>query len=340
MQRELVWAADSTVIEGVGRAFSEILEEARTQGKNAVEAPASAVHEYRRAIRRAEAVAMLAAPFLRKPQRRWLMEAIGRARRRTRVLRDLDAVMPLVSELPEILPEVDVSIFEGLNQWLGQCRTEVASEELAAWRLRKNVRALAGLGDIFGVGMHTWADLDMLVDSVRGTYREARRAWKTACESLCEDDVHALRRAARTLRYQLELLASREDLPAASEFDAAHRAVKGLVKAIGEVTDLMALRDIAAEAHIDAGFDPEAMKDALEGAIASRIEDVLGRAGEVFSRRAKAFLVPEQVVCIATGPETAEVEVAGESAPVALVAGESAPEALGAEPVAPLTSEA
>jgi hypothetical protein len=164
MQRELVWGEGTTVVEGLAKAFSEMLEEARVQAKDAVEAPARAVHQYRRALRRAESVLILAAPLMRRPQRRWLEEAVGRGRRRTRVLRDLDAVVPLVPTLSEALPSVDSSIFEALGKWLEQCRTELASEEIAAWRLRKNMRALAGLGDIFAVGLFGWADLDMLLD--------------------------------------------------------------------------------------------------------------------------------------------------------------------------------
>ncbi len=304
MQRELVWGEGTTVVEGLAKAFSEMLEEARVQAKDAVEAPARAVHQYRRALRRAESVLILAAPLMRGPQRRWLEEAVARGRRRTRVLRDLDAVVPLVPKLSEAIPSFDSSIFEALGKWLEQCRTELASEEIAAWRLRKNMRALAGLGDIFAVGLHGWADLDMLLDSAREAYRKARRAWKQARASEIDEDVHELRRRARTLRYQLELLSSREDLPVSADAKEAHAQSKSLVKRLGEVTDFMALRDVAAEAHIDAGFDAKGLKAALDGLIAERIEGLFEEAATFFEKKAREFLMP--AVCAPTGADIAE----------------------------------
>jgi hypothetical protein len=55
---------------------------------------------------------------------------------------------------------------------------------------------------------HSWVDLDLLIESLRESYRATRRAYRDADKSRKARDVHALRRLVRKLRYQLELLAS------------------------------------------------------------------------------------------------------------------------------------
>lgn len=293
MQRELVLEADKSVVEGMGRAFEAMLEEAKRQAKAAVDSPASAVHDYRRAIRRAESVALLARPLMRKPQRGWIGEALTRARRRTRVLRDLDAVLPVMARLKELELGDDEALV-ALAVWLDEARGEVASDELVAWRLRKNARSLAGLGEIFAVGLHAWADLDLVIESLRETYRRVRKAYAKADSSRELDDVHAWRRATRALRYQLELMSSRPDLPMAAGLADAHAVFKSMVKELGQVTDLIAMRGLVDEARESVvGVDLKALSRALSDFIMGRLERVFAEAALTFSTKPRDFLAFE-----------------------------------------------
>jgi len=305
MQRELVLEADKSVIEGMVRAFGVILDEAKAQAKTAVEQPATAVHDYRRSVRRAESVMLLAAPLMRKAQLGWIRKALTLARRRTRVLRDLDAVMPVIGKLSE-LDLGDPTALQALKAWLEEARGEVATEELVAWRLRKNVRSLAGLAEMFAVGVHAWADYDLLIESLRESYRGARRAWAKADESKKLDDVHAWRRATRTLRYQLELLASRDDLTASVEIKAAHSTFKDQVKELGQVTDLFALRGIIEDAkeHV-IGVEWKPLLKGLDAVIAERLERVFEDAKVTFSVRPRDFVM--QAESATEGPAVAAV---------------------------------
>ena len=291
MQSELVLEADKSVIEGMVRAFGAILDEARAQAKAAIEQPATAVHDYRRAVRRAESVVLLASPLMRKAQLGWIRKAVTDARRRTRVLRDLDAVMPVIGKLSE-LDLADPTALDVLKAWLEEARGEVATEELVAWRLRKNVRSLAGLAEMFAVGVHAWADYDLLIESLRESYRAARRAWAKADGSKKLDDVHAWRRATRTLRYQLELLESRGDLPASAALKTAHATFKDQVKELGQVTDLFALRGIIEDAkeHV-IGVEWKPLVKGLDAVIAERLSRVFEDARVTFAVRPRDFVV-------------------------------------------------
>ena len=293
MQRELVLEADRSVVEGMGRAFEAMLEEAKQQAKAAVDSPATAVHDYRRAIRRAESVALLAWPLMRKPQRGWIGKALTQARRRTRVLRDLDAVLPVMARLKELELGDDEALI-ALAVWLDEARGEVASDELVAWRLRKNARSLAGLGEIFAVGLHAWADLDLVIESLRETYRRVRKAYAKADATRELDDVHAWRRATRALRYQLELMSSRPDLPMAAGLADAHVIFKSMVKELGQVTDLIAMRGLLDEARASVvGVDLKPLSRALSDLIVSRLERVFAEAGLTFAMKPRDFLALE-----------------------------------------------
>lgn len=323
MQRELVLEADKSVVEGMARAFEAMLDEARQQARLAVEAPAEAVHDFRRSIRRAESVALLAFPLMRKAQRRWVLEGLERARRRTRVLRDLDAVGPVLSRLRELELGEDEAV-TALQVWLSEARGEVASDELVAWRLRKNARSLAGLGEIFQVGVHAWADQDLVLESLRETYRQARRAYAKAEKKKKIGEVHAWRRATRTLRYQLELMSSRKDLPAAAAVADAHEVFKGMVKELGQVTDLVALGDLVREAReAVVGVDLAPLQRALGDMIEARVERAFADGALVFALKPSDFLGPisDESGAVATSASPGEGADAKPSAADAVVEG-------------------
>jgi len=327
MQRELVLDTDKPVAEALSRAIEAMIEEARAQARRAIEAPGDAMHDYRRALRRAESVLELAWPFLRKLPRQWLAKSFTRARRRTRIARDLDAVMPVVDKLRdlELLEAADPTL-AAVRTWLDGCRNELASDEIVAWRLRKNVRSLAGSAEIFASAVHAWVDIEIALESLRRTYRDARRAFKKADASRKMQDVHAFRRAVRRLRYQLELFASAKapadasasakapEVASAVGADAArplaaepvsepawlesvrdmHRTMKSLAREMGDITDLIALREIVDEAEADeAGFDPERLSAILSELAEGRIERVLSDAGRAFETAPKRIFVGE-----------------------------------------------
>lgn len=317
MQRELVLDTEKPVAEALSRAVEAMIEEARAQSRRAIEAPAAAMHDYRRALRRAESVLELAWPFLRKLPRQWLAKSFSRARRRTRIARDLDAALPVVDKLRELeLLEAADPTLGAVRTWLEACRTELASDEIVAWRLRKNVRSLAGLAEIFASAIHAWVDVEIALESLRRSYRDARRAFRKADASRKNVDVHAFRKSVRRLRYQLELFASTKapEVAIAASSDEGrdldpdvggepswvesvrdlHRTMKSLARELGDVTDLFALRAIVDEAEVDeAGFDPERLSAILTELADGRLERVMSDAARAFEAAPKRIFVAD-----------------------------------------------
>ncbi|HRE89192.1 MAG TPA: CHAD domain-containing protein, partial [Myxococcota bacterium] len=132
------------------------------------------------------------------------------------------------------------------------------------------------------------------------------KAYAKADQSRELDDVHAWRRAARTLRYQLELMSSRADLPMAAGLGEAHAVFKSMVKELGQVTDLIAMRGLIDEARESVvGVDLKPLSRALSDFIASRLERVFAEAALTFSLKPRDFLALESE---AEAPRTDEDE--------------------------------
>jgi len=310
MQRTLQLMGERPLADQLAGAFSDMLDEARARARDAVESPGPALHDYRRAIRRAQAVVALTWPVLRKRPRRLVAEGLARATRRTRTLRDLDAVLPVLAKLEAgELGAEDASALVALRGFIEAAQAELASSEITAWRLRKNVRALAGLEEVFRVALHQWIEPDMLLEGLRDQYRETRRRFRAAHASGRVGDLHAWRKAGRALRYQLELLATARDLDAG--IASLHATFEKQVKQLGQVTDLMALAIIAGESEQEVlGVDPAGLVDKLEALAEARATAAFLDAEPTFVIKPKSFAWPAERAL----PETSTTEAPASSA--------------------------
>lgn len=354
MQKRLTIEPGLPLAEALATAFEVMLVEARDRADKALDEPHPSLHNYRRALRRAEAMLELCGPFLRKTPHAWLSISIDRARRKTRLLRDIDAVMGVIESIEKraletrkeadgkdeeadggyetkLAPTPDGSADEGpqtqapadeanggtpavapaspLRALVEAFRGELATSELIAWRLRKNLRALAGLSSIFKAAV-AWVDEDALVDSMRASYRDARKAKKTAAKKGTAEALYNFRKAARTLRYQLELLASRENAPL--EFEAAAKDVAKIASKLGELTDIFALRAMVLSTDRETlEASPKKLARNLEELARSRTEAIFELADTVFKPKATDFLRQPEVA-VADG-EDADTTGATES---------------------------
>jgi CHAD domain-containing protein len=307
MQKQLTLNPELPLAEALAHAFEAMLVEARDRSDAALEAPATSVHNFRRALRRAEALLDLTAPFLRKRQLAWIDTALRRARRKTRLLRDLDA---LHASLSDFAPEIDAlaapsappadegaeatsprTPSEAIRVLIEAVRGEVASPELVAWRLRGNLRELAGLGAVFRAGLGR-VEADALVESLRDTWRTARKAMKEAAREGTAEALHDWRKAGRVLRYQLELLGSAPAL--AADVSPHLDGVRELTSRLGELTDLFALHGLVrASDRATLGLSPRKLARGLEGLVSARTSDIFARADAVFALRARDLLAPD-----------------------------------------------
>jgi len=292
MQTELRIAHDRPLSDALADALAKMLDEARSQARRAVESPGPALHDYRRTIRRAQALVALTAPTCRKHQRELIEDGLAHATRRTRTLRDLDAVLPVLTKLEAQAAEGDeAQALAALRRYLEAAGEELAGSEICAWRLRKNVRSIAGLAEIFGAGLHGWVELDMLRETLRDQYRATRDAWRRACRTEKKGDLHLWRKRARTLRYQLEALSSR--VPEDESLANLYAAFTAQTKALGQITDLLALISIVEDADPELlGTNAERLAKWLDSLADARAATAMVEAEELFAVKPKSFAWP------------------------------------------------
>ena len=259
--------------------FQAAADSARDAAASVDKSAATAVHEYRKALRRARAALALVSHALPRSERRALVRALREARRALGTARDRAVVPHTMSalELDEVDRATAASIVSASDE------TVPANAEIkqllaeGAARTAAQVEALeASLPQTLG-----WSTVER---GVRDTYDAARRARKSSKRS--KRAFHAWRRRSKELTYQLELLAAYAG-PRTSEL---HREVEHVTDTQGPAVDLLMLRDLV-RTH-STGIAPEALERLL-AALQAQLDDLVKdsrRAGrDTFKRKARKF---------------------------------------------------
>lgn len=299
--------SSSPLAEALASAFEAYLREARHHANQAIDSPHTSLRGYRQALRRADALLDLCAPCLRERQGLWLRDSIASARRRTRLLRDLDAVGAVVEDLAELEApaasgenaedearpaEARSNRYDGVRTLITAFKAELATTELVAWRLRKNLRSLAGLSSVFRAALG-WVDEGVLLESLRASYRDARRAMRRAARKGTAPAINAFRMQARTLFHQLTLLASAPK--ASDELKAAAETLGHIVTQLRGLTDIFALRLMIISADkATLGQSPKKLAAKLDDLARSRTDEIFSLAGTIFAGRPSDFLSAQE----------------------------------------------
>jgi CHAD domain-containing protein len=239
----------------------------------------SAVHEYRKALRRARAVLALVAHALPRSERRALLRALREARRALGSARD-QAVAPetmAAVELDEVDRSTAGSILSATDDSVppvGEIKQLLAE---GAARTAAQVEALeAALPQTLA-----WSVVER---GVRDTYAAARDARKAAKRS--NRAFHKWRRRSKELTYQLELLAGY----AGARTSELHRELEHVTDTQGPAVDLLMLRDLV-RTHAT-GISPDAI-ERLTTTLDAQLDDLVAdsrRAGrDIFKRKPRKF---------------------------------------------------
>jgi len=240
----------------------------------------TAVHEYRKALRRARAVLSLLGRALPKSERRAISRALRDARRALGTARDHAVAPDTLGVLT--LGEVERGTADAILRTASEAMPAVTEikQLLAegAARAAAQVEALeAALPQTIG-----WKSIEQ---GIRNTYRDARNARKSAKRS--RRSFHAWRRRSKELGYQLDLLSGY----AGMRVQELAREIEGVTDTQGPAVDLVMLRDFV-RTHAT-GVAGEAV-DTLVGAVENQIDDLVKdsrRAGrDAFSRKPRRFV--------------------------------------------------
>jgi CHAD domain-containing protein len=239
----------------------------------------TAVHESRKALRRARAVLSLAGGALPKSERRALREAVQQARRSLSTVRD-HAVAPetlgalvLGDDERETAKRVLDNAAEAIPA-LSEIKQLLAE---AAARAAAQAEALAAAlpPEI------TWATV---VDGIAEVYGEARRARRAAKRS--KPWFHTWRRRSKELVYQLDFVAQH----AGARTLAIRAELDAVTDLLGPGVDLIMVREFI-ETHAQ-GVQADAI-DSLRDQIDGQLDDIMKgarkTARDAFSQKPKKF---------------------------------------------------
>lgn len=241
--------------------------------------PATAVHEYRKALRRARAVISLVADALPRSERRAIQRALREARRALGTARD-HAVVPVTLaavELDEVDRATAASILAASAEAVPE-HTEI--KQLLAEGAARAAAQFEALEAALPQRL-AWSTVER---GVRDVYDSARRARKAAKRS--KRSFHEWRRRSKELTYQLELLAGY----AGERTAELHREIEHVTDTQGPAVDLFMLRELV-RTH-STGISTEAI-ERLSSTIDTQLADLIAdsrRAGKrTFEKKPRRF---------------------------------------------------
>lgn len=211
-------------------AIREAIEPARAARARAGSAPAAAVHDVRKALRRTRSILDVVGRALPRRERKDIRAALVDARRSLGPARDLavasDALVK-VATAPEVAPAAAAMV--------AAARADAPSQQSVADDVARVVDIALAQADAIAAALPDEVSARVLVRGLAETYRRARRARRKARRS--DRAVHRWRRRSKELMYQLSLF---RDVGAAAEL---RESLSTLDDALGEVVDRLMLAD-------------------------------------------------------------------------------------------------
>jgi CHAD domain-containing protein len=259
--------------------FQAAADAARDAAASVDSGATSAVHEYRKALRRARAVLALVARALPKAERRAVNRALREARRALGTARDHAVAPEAIGVLP--LGEIERHTADAIIQSATEAMPPVAEvKQLLAEGAARAAAQVEALEAALPQSV-SWSAVEA---GVRKTYAAARRARRNSKRS--RSAFHSWRRRCKELVYQLDLLAGY----AGNRMTELAREMEGVTDTQGPAVDVIMLRDFV-KTHA-AGIDGEAVNH-LGVAVEAQVSDLIAdsrRAGrDLFKKKPRRF---------------------------------------------------
>lgn len=292
--RKLTLSPNQPLRQATIDGFGGILSYAVQMANSAQKDPERAVHEYRKSIRRARALLRMLQVELGQDYK----ELNGQLRelvKRTSGLRDLDVLDATLLALPEANKPKETRDREAILALIHDAKSKRQAIDIPAL-LQDDTDILQtmrfdltqALPDDYG-----WPQLGQ---GMAATYKRAKRALNEAKHSADDDDIHDWRKRVKELRYQLELLSSRLDH---AHIQGLHDRMDKLAEALGEVTDLIVLRDFVLDHQDELKKNPRRLlkticaliEDKFYGCVAD-FSDLFDEGSKTFSRQLLVTVLP------------------------------------------------
>lgn len=236
-----------------------------------------AVHDYRKALRRARAVLALVARALPKSERRAIKKALQEARRALGNARDHAVAPETLASLP--LSDEQRTIAKAVLDAAAEAMPP--RHEIKQALAEGAARALAQ-AEALEAALPPALPWSAIVKGIRATYDEARCARRAAKRST--SSFHRWRRRSKELGYQLDVLAGFAG-PRVAEIE---KEIEGATEPQSPVVDLIMLREFV-ETHGTRGEPLEALVTAIDTQLEDLMKDARRAGRDAYRRKPRKF---------------------------------------------------
>jgi CHAD domain-containing protein len=259
---------------GEFQAAAQAARDAAAEADHDVE---EAVHDYRKALRRARAILSLVAKALPRSERRAVKKALQEARRALGNARDHAVAPETLASLP--LSDEERTIAKAVLDAAAEAMP--ARQEIKQGLAEGAARALAQV-EALEAALPPSLPWDVIVKGARATYDEARCARKAAKRS--KRSFHRWRRRSKELGYQLDVIAGFAGMRVAE----LQKEIEGATDPQGPVVDLIMLRDFV-ETHGSRGDTLDRLTDAIDMQLEDLMKDARRAGREAFRKKPRKF---------------------------------------------------
>lgn len=282
--KKLTLSPDAPLRQAIIDAMSSILAYAVQMAKQAKDEPVVAVHEYRKSLRRARALLRLLQAEL-GPDFSELNGQLRELVRRTSQTRDLDVLADTLGGLPEPLKAKEQRDREAVLALITQTRQEREALDISAL-LARDLDILQTMRFDLVQAMPEDYGWEQLCEGIARAHKRARMALANAIAHGDDEDIHDWRKRVKELRYQLELLTSRHHH---APLEDAHEHLSALAERLGQVTDLMILRDFIVAHRQAFEKSPKRLLKHLEALIEEGFDGCVHQSKHLFGYKPRAF---------------------------------------------------
>ncbi|MFN0250652.1 MAG: CHAD domain-containing protein [Kofleriaceae bacterium] len=261
------------------REFNATVAKAKEAAAFVEQSPTIAVHEARKALRRARAVLMMVSNALPKGERRAVRAALQESRRSLSTARDHAVAPEMLASI--VLSDEDRSIAKRVLDNAAEALPP--TQELKQLLAEAATRA-AAQAEALEAALPQELEWKVVIDGIKDVYAEARDARRRGKKSKAW--FHTWRRRSKELVYQLELVAEH----AGQRMNAIHDELEGIANTQSPAVDLIMLRDFVNT--YGQGIAPDAiehLRDSIDSAVDELMTTARDAGRDAYSQRPKKF---------------------------------------------------
>lgn len=274
----LALPVEGSLREGFLGAFSSILAHACEQDVHAH--PTTALHTFRKSVRRARALMLLMEGFVGVDAHRALSVTLRAAHRATSDLRDRQVV---AGAFQGAQPAQDDVVAQARSLGAG---SDVTAPGVAAVAdaMQRGCERLADLPAMLAGAMPSRIQWEAVTEGLAHSFRRARRRLRAVEQHGDDDTVHGLRKRIKELNYQVELLTAH----GGKRVRRRRKQLDRLAEELGQLVDLFVLRDHTIR-HIAPDADHEQLLAAIADARATQLAQVVAHAQDVLDDSPRGY---------------------------------------------------